>query len=230
MYISSPDLINEVGPLFSLVDSLEGKVYCLIFMMFAVTTAVVRLCLWKNTNPMELSRKSGTAVFFGSIALILGIHASAETNPMFSIALMMCFSAGMGLLLTGIFASVEPELIKSAVTTTAGAVAICWLVGTKSGLDLTFLGPALFWGLLILVILGIINSIRGMQDSWAKIIGGIVIFSLYLTYDLNRLAKAQAAGETGWNKAIQLALSVYLDILNLFLEILKAYAKSKNHH
>ena len=48
---------------------------------------------------------------------------------------------------------------------------------------------------------------------------GIVIFVLYLVYDFDRLEKANASGDASWETAVDIAVSLYLDIINLFMEI-----------
>jgi len=53
-----------------------------------------------------------------------------------------------------------------------------------------------------------------------------LIFSLYLIFDFNRLEKAYIAGDNSWNTAIDLSVSIYLDLLNLFLDLLQILAES----
>ena len=55
---------------------------------------------------------------------------------------------------------------------------------------------------------------------------GIIIFTLYLIYDLNRLEKAMERGDESWGTAVDLAVNIYLDIVNLFLLILEALSES----
>ena len=50
---------------------------------------------------------------------------------------------------------------------------------------------------------------------------GIVIFTLYLVYDFNRLEKAVAQGDESWETAVTIAVKLYLDIINLFAYILE---------
>ena len=56
---------------------------------------------------------------------------------------------------------------------------------------------------------------------------GIVIFVLYLVYDFDRLEKANAIGDISWGTAVDIAVSLYLDIINLFMEILTAMAENQ---
>ncbi len=60
----------------------------------------------------------------------------------------------------------------------------------------------------------------------AKAIAGAILFSLYLVYDFNRLKQIGDLGVNDWSTALQIAISIYLDILNLLLEILDAMGNS----
>ena len=51
---------------------------------------------------------------------------------------------------------------------------------------------------------------------------GIVIFTLYLVYDFDSLKQANAAGDNSWGTAVDIAVNIYLDIINLFIELLIA--------
>ena len=56
---------------------------------------------------------------------------------------------------------------------------------------------------------------------------GIVIFVLYLVYDFDRLEKANASGDTSWGTAVDIAVNIYLDIINLFIELLIAMSENQ---
>lgn len=51
-----------------------------------------------------------------------------------------------------------------------------------------------------------------------------ILFSAFLVYDLNRVARTTGATE---GQAIMLAVSVYLDIFNLFLDILSLLSSGR---
>jgi len=53
-----------------------------------------------------------------------------------------------------------------------------------------------------------------------------LIFSLYLIFDFNRLENAYISGDNSWNTAIDMSVSIYLDLLNLFLDLLQILAES----
>ena len=51
---------------------------------------------------------------------------------------------------------------------------------------------------------------------------GAILFTLFLVYDFYRLAYLDGQGVNDWQTALQIAISLYLDIINLLLELLEA--------
>ena len=94
--------------------------------------------------------------------------------------------------------------------------------------DFGFLGSFLFFFILAFVILRLFKAyvIKDSSFSMIQTIGGIVLFTFYLIYDFNRLEKAMARGDESWGTAVDLAVNIYLDIINLFLLILEALSES----
>ena len=97
-----------------------------------------------------------------------------------------------------------------------------------SDTDFGFLGSFLFFALLGLVIVRILKEwvIKDSSFSMIQTGIGIIIFTCYLIYDFNRLEKAMAQGDESWGTAVDLAVSIYLDIVNLFLLILELLSES----
>lgn len=97
-----------------------------------------------------------------------------------------------------------------------------------SDTDFGFLGSFLFFALLGLIIVRLLKAwvIKDSSFSMIQTGIGIVIFTFYLIYDFNRLEKAMARGDESWGTAVDLAVSIYLDIVNLFLLILEAMAEN----
>ena len=97
-----------------------------------------------------------------------------------------------------------------------------------SDTDFGVLGSFLFFALLGLIIVRLLKAwvIKDSSFSMIQTGIGIVIFTFYLIYDFNRLEKAMAQGDESWGTAVDLAVSIYLDIVNLFLLILEAMAEN----
>ena len=55
---------------------------------------------------------------------------------------------------------------------------------------------------------------------------GAVLFSLFLLYDFDYLEKQSQLGNNTWSNAVDIAFILYLDIINLLLEILEYMGNS----
>ena len=94
--------------------------------------------------------------------------------------------------------------------------------------DFSFLGIFLWIALLALIVVEFLNAFIFKSQRRRIIYSycGIVVFSLYLIYDFNYLEKAIAAGDNSWGTAVRIAVNLYLDIINLFLDLLQILAES----
>lgn len=95
-----------------------------------------------------------------------------------------------------------------------------------TSIDFSFLGGFLLISLIMLVAMGLLNIFffHSKIFSLVRAYIGAVIFTLYLLYDFNRLEKM--AGDESWGAAIDIAVNIYLDIINLFLDLLEILAES----
>ena len=86
-----------------------------------------------------------------------------------------------------------------------------------------FLAVFLLFSLLGLIIFEFIRAIRGLSRKAikAKAVFGAFIFSVFLLFDFNLIAKGEYMSNN-WDSAFELAFTIYLDIMNLLLEILEA--------
>ncbi|OGD66986.1 hypothetical protein A2442_02525 [Candidatus Campbellbacteria bacterium RIFOXYC2_FULL_35_25] len=108
-----------------------------------------------------------------------------------------------------------------SVFSTAGIVFL-------TSIDFSFLGGFLFISLLMLIVMGLLNIFffRSEIFSLVRAYLGAVIFTLYLLYDFNRLETM--VGDETWGTAIDIAVNIYLDIINLFLSLLEILAGSSD--
>jgi FtsH-binding integral membrane protein len=106
-----------------------------------------------------------------------------------------------------------------AVFCTAGIVFL-------TSIDFSFLGGFLFIALIMLVVMGLVNVFffKSKLLSLLRAYIGAVIFTLYLLYDFDRLEKMK--GDESWSTAIDIAINLYLDIINLFLDLLEILAEA----
>lgn len=112
-----------------------------------------------------------------------------------------------------------PGLVLQALLVTAGAFLISAIVASRTSLDFSFLGGFLFVGLMAILLMGIVSLFTGFSTVASLIYSliGIGVFIGYILYDVNRIARQGIAEQNiPW-----VVLTLYLDIVNLFLFILR---------
>ena len=112
--------------------------------------------------------------------------------------------------------------LKGASLTTA-AMFILVFVGGINFLNPNFLSLVPFL-ILILIIWELSVHVRGISRGVQKIkaVVAIIIFSLSLLASISMVNVSSDQGLNDWNTAIDLAFSIYLDIINLILRFLEA--------
>ena len=137
-----------------------------------------------------------------------------------NMVLMALFTASSGFTL-GVYFISHNDTTQKALSLTVLTTLLTGLIAMYSGLDFAWMGKFLFIALIILVIYSLIRifvRIRG-QKFMAGL--GVLIFTGYLLFDFNRLAKLKAVAEANnWDTALNFAISIYLDIINLFISLM----------
>ena len=75
-----------------------------------------------------------------------------------------------------------------------------------------------------LVGFNLINIFRSFSRDTTRYVavGGAILFSFFIILDFNRLIYLEDLNVNDWNTAFYMSYSIYLDIINLLLEILEA--------
>ncbi|WP_407406565.1 Bax inhibitor-1 family protein [Peribacillus sp.] len=111
-------------------------------------------------------------------------------------------------------------VILAGVTTTVvfGGVA---LYATTTKRDLSFLSGILFAALLALIAISIFNIFSPLSSTAMLVFSfiGILVFSGYVLYDFNRMKHYGVTAE----EVPLMALNLYLDFINLFINILRFF-------
>ena len=119
----------------------------------------------------------------------------------------------------------SPHVILNALATLALTVTVVNIYAyrtARDGRDLTFMGPALFGGLFVIVVLNLIAlliAISFLQMCIAFL--AVILFSALLLYDLNRLYSGAEREDEILAEPMLAAINIYLDIINIFLYLLQ---------
>lgn len=157
----------------------------------------------------------------GGLVIIIALRAARDVAPL-NLILLVVFATLEGVVLGQVlelYVSAGLSLIVfQAAAATAVAALTAGVVGYSTKRDLSNLGGFLFGALVIVIVASLVGLFIQAPVLWTVISAvSAILFTAFLVYDLNRVARIQGASE---GQAIMLAVSVYLDIYNLFLDLL----------
>jgi len=194
-----------------LTSGLQAKVFGLLAFCFAFAGS------GGVVGYHYVERGAFLPLFIAYIALVFGVQAARNREGL-NIALLYATTFTTGLLVGPIMESYVSagagSIVLQAAAITGGMTIGLSAYALTTKRDLSGLQPILFVALLGLIIASVVNIWVGGTVmygiiSWA----GAVLFSVLLVFDVNRTRYA----EDTMGNAVVITLSVFLDIVNLFL-------------
>ena len=212
------------------VNSAMGRVYA--HMSVAVLFSML-VSYWVGTTP-ELLQFFFTGVLkwiviFAPLAAIFAVSYVLGTNPSKGVA-QVClhgFAALMGLSFATIFAVFTMGSIVSAFMGAAILFAVMSGYGYFTRRSLDSVGRFMFVGLIAIVIASIVNIFIGSTVMQMVISALAIIIFLGLTaYDTQKI-REEISVETSAVAEVRGALTLYMDFINLFINLLMLFGGRK---
>jgi len=212
------------------VNSAMGRVYG--HMSLAVVTSMI-VSYFVGTTP-ELLEFFFTGilkwiVIFAPLAAIFGVSYVLGNNPTKGVA-QLClhgFAALMGLSFAMIFAVFTMGSIVSAFMGAAILFAVMSGYGYFTKRSLDSVGKFMFVGLIAIIIASIVNIFIGSTVMQMVISALAIIIFLGLTaYDTQKI-REELSVETSDSAEVRGALTLYMDFINLFLNLLQLFGGRK---
>jgi FtsH-binding integral membrane protein len=164
--------------------------------------------------------------FLVAIGLIFGIQATANSkNTGLAVGLFSIFSVVEGLFIAPIvnyYLNTNPDAVGSALLGTVGIFLVAAAVVYLTSINMAAWGRYLLGALLVGIVISFATLIFHFPISQLalSLFLGVVFVGLTF-FDFWRV-KAERAGD---NNALLLALSLYLDFINLFLILLRLFGR-----
>ncbi len=160
----------------------------------------------------------------GSFGTLIALQFLRDRAPL-NLALLYGFATfegmALGLILEAYVARGLGGAVFNAAATTAAVTLAAGAYGYTTKRDLSGLGGILLVGLIGVVVASVVGIFVQLPLLYIIISAvAAVLFTGFLVFDLNRVANSRGATE---GQAILLAVSVYLDIFNLFLALLRLF-------
>jgi uncharacterized protein len=167
-------------------------------------------------------------VFLAPLVMVFIVAAKVhKMSPTTAVAVFLVYAALNGLAFSSIFLVYSLGSIASvfAVTTIMYGSLALWGYVTKR--DMSGWGKFLFMGLIGLIVSGLFFMlVPGMMGETAYLIYnviGVLLFSALTAYDTQKIKQIYLVNGGAGNLAIQGALTLYLDFINLFLFLLRLF-------
>jgi len=157
----------------------------------------------------------------GGFVVLIVLRFARDASPI-NMVLFVAFSAlervVLGDVLEIYIAQGASLIVFQAAAATAVAALAAGAVGYVTHRDLSRFGGYLFIALIVVVVASIVGLFIQSGVLWTAISAvSALLFTAFLVFDINRVARA---GKISEGDAIVMAISVYLDIYNLFLDLL----------
>lgn len=197
------------------------KVYGILSVQVILTMAVV-LVVANSSTIQGLVFSSPLSLFalaiipFVVLCALSAYHQSHPTNlillGLFTVS--MSLTVGLACAFTPMQITLE-ALALTAIVTVGLTAYTFW--AARRGHDFSFLGPMLFAALLVLVFWSFIQLFFPLGRSGLVVYSLLasLVFALYIVFDMDNLIKRYSVDEYVWA-----SVAIYLDVINLFLNIL----------
>ena len=224
------------GPIFNQKDSnvrltFIRKVYFILSAQLLITAAFITFSVFNKNYALFLIKNVWILILCAitnitvCIALVC-YKANARTFPR-NFILLGIFTITEALLVSSVTAFVEPELVLLAAILTAAIVVALTIYAIKTNEDFTICGGMLFMCLMLLIVGSIICAIYPTYAPKTCLSAlTIFLFGIYLIYD-TQLIMGDKSNALSIDDYIIGALMLYIDIIRIFIEILKILGRSR---
>ncbi|KAI0138327.1 inhibitor of apoptosis-promoting Bax1-domain-containing protein [Pestalotiopsis sp. NC0098] len=203
------------------------KVYTILTAQLIVTAIVSGLSFWSEGYKAWIQSHPGLVFvsLFGAIGFMLLTYWKRKSYPT-----NLLFLSGFTLLeaysVSVIVSFYKSSIVLNAVFLTGGIFVFLTLFACQTKYDFTSWMPYLFGALWGLILFGFMAAFFPYSSTGELIYGGLaaLIFSGYILVDTQLVIRHHHVEEE-----IAAAISLYLDILNLFLAILRILNSQQNN-
>ncbi|KAL1516996.1 hypothetical protein ABEB36_000819 [Hypothenemus hampei] len=208
------------------------KVFAILMVQLAITTGFIALfCFEQHSksfiqeNPLLLLIPVITTFV---IIIILACCSNLRRKTPANYILLIIFTIAEGFLVGTISSFFDTNIVLLAVGVTAVVCLALTIFAFQTKWDFTGCGSILFVLLVILLLFGILCSFSFFRSDILDLVYaslGALLFSFYMVYDIQIMIGGTHKYTVSPEEYIFAALNLYLDVINLFLFILRILSK-----
>ncbi|GGK23371.1 hypothetical protein GCM10008955_16220 [Deinococcus malanensis] len=215
-----------------LVRTFMARTYSWMAAGLALTAGVAYLTAQNEALAMQVMALR-LPLILAQLALVfvLSIFAQRLSSAVAGM-LFIGYAALTGLTFSALLFAYSPTAVITAFATTAGTFGLMSVAGFVIKKDLSAMGRFFLFAVLGLIVAMIVNLFVASSALTLGIsIVGVLVFAgltAYHTQMLRNLALSGISGEQAERSAINGALALYLDFINMFLFILRLFGGSRD--
>jgi len=198
------------------------KVYGLLAAQLTITTMIAAACLFTPAIKETVRAYPGLVLvaFVASIVLLIALHIKRKESPL-NLVLLALFTVVQAYTLGVVVSFYDVSVVLQAFFLTCAVVAGLTAFTFQTKRDFSHWGAGLMAGLWILILGGFMQVFVGGEFTHtAMAVGGALLFSGFIIFDTQMIMTRVSPEEY-----IIATIELYLDIINLFIEILKILEK-----
>lgn len=178
--------------------------------------------------------KSFQILIIGELVLVIALSAAIRkiSAPVAGFMFLL-YSFMTGLTLSFVMFLYDPMAIILAFSTTLVIFVVMAIFGYTTKENLLGYGKMLFVGLISIVIVSVINIfLKSPALYWIISYVSVVLFTALIGYDMQKIKRSLIQNSFGDSEtlskiSIMGALELYLDFVNLFLNLLRIFGKKR---
>ena len=215
------------------INRFFAKIYGLVGIGIGLSALVSFLMLYVFPDNMITIMTSAPWLYYGAIIAelvsVFTASTAARKNTPAALPLFLLYSALNGFTMSFIIISYTQTTVLQAFVSSALVFVVMSGVGLVIKKDLSGMAKALFAALIGVIIASVINMFIGSGAmSYIISIISVLLFSGLIAYDNQMIKKVYEAtgGKVGDGWAVSMALRLYLDFINLFLNLLRIFSRN----
>ena len=206
------------------------KVYCLLLSQLLIAVIMITFSLYSESFKYVLLNVRGVYIMFFLIAALTFVGPNFFPTILklypYNYVYLFTFTISYDYIICEQTCKYTPITVMMALILTFITVATLTLYAKHSKKDFTILGGTFFVSMNLFVIGNMITYIIGAQySSYVVICCCCIVFSTYIIYD-TQLIIGDGGERFSEEDYILATMCLYIDIINLFVQILKLIAKA----
>ncbi|KAG2226511.1 hypothetical protein INT45_014255 [Circinella minor] len=195
------------------------KVYSILSVQILSTVIMSAIYMYNETVKQFVQTNIWVLYIsmFGSLGVLFGLMWKARSTPL-NYILLGIFTIMEGHLVGTVVTFYDQMIVLQALIITFGVFVGLTLFTLQSKWDFSGMGPFLFAGISMLFLVSLVQIFLPFSEGFqlALACAGVVIFSGYIVFDTYLIFNRYSAEDY-----IMASVSLYMDIINLFLRILQ---------